>query len=143
MNNLDFGKELIEEAKKIFQRDLSLAFAEGSYNLVVRRAQEVVELLLKGFLKIGGIEYPRIHDVGEVFAVCVLEKLPAINKKDLAKIKGISTNLAKLREPSFYFERIYTKEDAQKAKNDARFCINLIETLLPSNVGTKEDENPN
>ena len=38
----------------------------GSWADGVRESQEVVELALKGLLRVSGIEPPRIHDVSEV-----------------------------------------------------------------------------
>jgi len=50
---------LINEGKRILFSDGYKALEDGSYNLTVRRAQESVELVLKGLLRIIGIEYPR------------------------------------------------------------------------------------
>jgi hypothetical protein len=45
---------------------LDALFDAQSWADVVREAQEVVELALKGLLRISGVEPPRIHDVAEV-----------------------------------------------------------------------------
>ena len=37
---------------------------KGAWNLVVRRAQEAVELALKAALRFIGVDPPRVHDVG-------------------------------------------------------------------------------
>lgn len=42
MTNQEEGRELIEEAKRILERDLKGAMKEGDFNLAVRRAQERV-----------------------------------------------------------------------------------------------------
>ena len=42
------GLRLIREAEGIFRRDTRGALNEKHFNMVVRRAQEVVELTLKG-----------------------------------------------------------------------------------------------
>jgi HEPN domain-containing protein len=46
------GLRLTREARHILRRDARSALAEGDFNLTVRRAQEAVELALKGALKI-------------------------------------------------------------------------------------------
>lgn len=43
---------------------LDLLLKKGAYSDVVREAQECVELALKAMLPYGGVEPPRIHDVG-------------------------------------------------------------------------------
>lgn len=46
------GEKLLKEAQWIFEKDLKGAIEEENYNLAIRRAQEVVELSLKGCLRI-------------------------------------------------------------------------------------------
>ncbi len=43
---------------------LEVLFAEEDWSDVVREAQEIVELCLKGMLRAIGIDPPRQHDVG-------------------------------------------------------------------------------
>lgn len=43
---------------------LELLLGKGAYSDVVREAQELVELALKGMLRSIGIEPPKVHDVG-------------------------------------------------------------------------------
>ena len=62
MNNRRASSELLEEAKLILTKDLVSAFQADNYHLVVRRAQEVVELVIKAFIKASGYEYPKVHD---------------------------------------------------------------------------------
>lgn len=40
------GEKLIRESQSILRRDVQSALDEGDFNMVVRRAQEVVELAL-------------------------------------------------------------------------------------------------
>lgn len=130
MTNIENGDKLIKEAERIFQRDLRIAREDKDYNMVVRRAQEAVELFLKGALKILGVDYPKVHDVGEVFIKRVQEKYPSVDKRLLEKIKVISMWLGEARAPSFYFEKDYTKEDAEKAYEDAAFLIKAVKEVL-------------
>jgi HEPN domain-containing protein len=43
---------------------LNLLLNKGAYSDVMRKAQEIVELALKGMLRAAGIEPPKFHDVG-------------------------------------------------------------------------------
>jgi len=38
--------------------------------------------------------------------------------------------LSQDREPSFYFERLYSREDAKKALKDAEFVLNFVKNLI-------------
>lgn len=130
MTNKDIGMRRIALAGKILRRDLNGAWRAGDYNMTVRRAQEVVELTLKGVLEILGVDYPKIHDVGPIFAEQVIRKSFPIQKDVLENIKEISFWLGESRAPSFYFEQEYTKEDAQKAFEDANFVYKKIKSVL-------------
>jgi HEPN domain-containing protein len=63
MTNREQVHFALERARVILEEARSLQ-AKGVWNLVVRRAQEVVELALKGALQWAGLEVPRLHDVG-------------------------------------------------------------------------------
>ncbi|MFZ6017746.1 MAG: HEPN domain-containing protein [Nitrospirota bacterium] len=108
MTNRESGERLIREAERIFSRDLKAAKDDMDHNMTVRRAQEVVGLILKGALKVLGIDYPKVHDVGEVFVQRVREKYPPTDKEVLERIRIISMWLSEARAPSFYFEKNYT-----------------------------------
>ncbi len=58
--------------------------------MAVRRAQEVVELALKGALKVLGVDYPRVHDPAPVFSAQVQQKLGMFDLEVLEKIEDIS-----------------------------------------------------
>ena len=94
MNNREKGKALILRAERVIKRDLEGAVQDGDFNMVVRRAQEAVELVLKGALTLLGIEYPKIHDVGKVFADVVQRKVGTMESEILEKIIHISTRLS-------------------------------------------------
>lgn len=48
---------------------LDLLLKKGAYSDVVREAQELVELALKGMLRAVGIEPPKLHDVGGLWII--------------------------------------------------------------------------
>ena len=126
MTNWELGRRFIEEAERILTRDAVSAYEEGSWNLSVRRSQEAVELSLKGLLRMLGIDYPKNHDVGELFLQQVMDKFPAVKRDILGRISDISKRLSRDRAPAFYFERVYAEDDAQKAVADARFVLRVV-----------------
>ncbi len=114
---------------------LDLFFDEGDYSDVVREAQEIVELVLKGVLRKQGIEPPKLHDVGPLLKEYA-ELLPKDLTPHLEKIAGISKWLRKEREFSFYGDidliptEEYTEEDAARARSDASFIVEWARTLF-------------
>ena len=120
--NKEQGERLLREAQWIFEKDLKSALDEKNHNLAVRRAQEVVELSLKGCLRILGIDYPKVHDAGLVFIREAGRNL-SFDESTLTEIERISRWLSEARAPSFYGEKDFTLEDAKKAFEDAAFVL--------------------
>jgi HEPN domain-containing protein len=105
----------------------------GAYPDVVREAQELSELLLKGMLRGCGIDPPKVHDVGPSL-VQYARLLPNDVQSSLQEVVAISRFLRKEREISFYGDddliplNSYTQDDA----NDAiKKCTWLFELLTP------------
>ncbi len=102
-----------------------------AYADVIREAQEVVELLLKGLLRLVGIEVPRVHDVSKTLDGHV-SYLPDNVKQNLKRIKDISKRLRKERELCFYGaddfipSEEYSIDEARSAIEDAEFIYSLI-----------------
>lgn len=128
MKNFETGKKLIEEAQE-YLGEMKRAYRRGSWNVTIRRAQEVVELGLKGLIKIMGAEYPKVHDPME-FVIRTLQR-SKIEIKDETKerLKRISAELAEKRAPAFYFERVYSEKEAKEAKDGAEFVWRIIKQL--------------
>lgn len=124
------GERLIQESEKIFRRDVRSALDAGDFNLVVRRAQEVVELALKGGLKVLGVDYPKVHDVAPVFSEQVNQKLGEVDAEVMERIEDISFWLTQARAPSFYLERDYGEQDAEHALQDAMFVLAEVRRIL-------------
>jgi HEPN domain-containing protein len=124
------GLRLTREARHILRRDARSALAEGDFNLTVRRAQEAVELALKGALKILGVDYPKVHDIAPVFSQQLRQKRGVGESEVLRRIEEVSLWLAQARTPSFYFERDYSSEDAERAAEDAEFVLREVGRLL-------------
>lgn len=106
----------------------------NAYADVVREAQEIVELLLKGLLRLKGIEVPRVHDVGKIIETH-LGVMPDLINQHLKSIKAISKRLRKERELSFYGaddfipSEEYSAQDAHDAIRDAEFIFNIMKAL--------------
>lgn len=124
------GEALIRESESILRRDVQGALDEGDFNIVVRRAQEVVELALKGALRMLGVDYPKVHDVAPVFSEQVQQKGVAVDVEVLEQIEDISFWLSQARAPSFYLERDYGEEDARQAFRDAVFVLTEVRKIL-------------
>lgn len=124
------GLRLIREAESIFRRDAQGALNERDFNMVVRRSQEAVELMLKGALRILGIDYPKVHDVASLFSEKLRQKRGIDDPEVLQRIEEISLWLAQSRVPSFYFEREFEANDAEQAFRDAAFVLAEVKKLL-------------
>ena len=101
---------------------------------VIRVAQELVELSLKGMLRMVGVDPPKWHDVGPV----LLEQqqlLPGALRVEVDRMAAISRWLRKERELAFYGDidfvptRAYGREEAERALLDARFVLKCTQTL--------------
>ena len=106
-------------------RALAVLHAERSWADVVREAQEIVEITLKGLLRASRIEVPRIHDVSPVLEEN-RERLPAAVLPHLAELVSISRQLRRDRELAFYGSEdltpsdFYNEGDADAALAQAR-----------------------
>lgn len=128
MNNFELGNKLLNQAEEYYEEMLR-AYERGSWNVVVRRAQEVVELSLKGLLKIMGIEYPREHDVGDVFERACTEKGIEVKVETLDRVKRTSSRLARERAPAFYMDRFYNEGQAKEAREGAERVLGMARGL--------------
>lgn len=126
MTNQEAGEGLVREAQRISERDLKSAWTDRDYNLVVRRAQEVVELALKGSLRILGVDFPKVHDVGPVFVEQMQRKASHMALETLEEIRRISAWLGEARAPAFYLDRTYGEADAQRAFAEAEFVLTEV-----------------
>ena len=134
MTNVSLAKSYLIKAQKRL-RVLPALLAEDAYSDVIREAQEIVELALKGMLRHVGVEPPRWHDVGTLLQEYRLRFPPEVARHvdDLARISGW---LRKEREFSFYgdidFIRTerYSRQDADRALEDARVAVAAAESLI-------------
>lgn len=87
---------------------------------VVREAQEIVELALKGMLRCVGVDPPKWHDVGSVL-IEHRTKFPLSLQAELDPLAEISLRLRRDREAAFYGdidlipERVFDRDSAERA----------------------------
>ena len=126
---LEDAKVKVEELKPLMRRK--------RFNIVVREAQESVELMLKGALRWVGIEPSKTHDVSEIL-LREKERFPSFFQDEMEKIAEISRVLARERGRSFYGDEdrgipaseLYSESDAREAVENARFILDLCEKLV-------------
>jgi len=87
MKNQDLAKDYIERASHRLAA-VEVLFARQAWADVVRESQEIVELCLKGLLRLSNVEAPRLHDVSGVLldSIDQLPKTVQPQAKTLAKI---------------------------------------------------------
>lgn len=113
------------------------ALGHGYYPEVIRYSQECVELSLKACLRFAGVEYPKVHDVGDVLRA-EGSRFPEWFREHIDRLAEISRDLAEKRAPSMYGveaagkgpEELFDKDDASKALGDARYVHDLAKRLL-------------
>jgi HEPN domain-containing protein len=117
------------------RRVLDVLLEEAAYSDVVREAQELVELALKGVLRLVGIDPPKWHDVGPLL-VEHETAFPAWFADQGPDLARISRWLRKEREQAFYGDidliptTSYTVTDAQRACQDARTVLEAFQRLV-------------
>ena len=134
MTNMTLAQSLIMKATDRLDI-LGLLLKKGAYSDVVREAQEIVELALKGMLRAVGVEPPKFHDVGGLL-IEHKGKYDEEISKNLERAATISKRLKKERELAFYgdIDFIPTEEynigDAREAMEGANFVLVLARRLI-------------
>ncbi|MEW5864664.1 MAG: HEPN domain-containing protein [Pseudomonadota bacterium] len=110
---------------------LRTLMAVEAYPDVVREAQELVELVLKGMLRWVGVDPPKWHDVGSILIEEQAKFSPQIRER-IPELAEISLRLRREREIAFYGdrdlipERLYDRAAAARALADAERTIEAI-----------------
>ncbi len=143
MTNLTLARSYLVKAWKRL-KILPVLLEEEAYSDVVREAQEIVELALKGMLRQVGIEPPKWHDVGPLILE-QLDRWPDEVRGRCDRLAEASRWLRKEREFSFYGEidlipsEQYGRAEAERAMTEARhvvltarLVIDPASDLLPS-----------
>ena len=136
MRSPELGADYIRRARARLAA-VDALFAAQSWADVVRESQEVVELALKGLLRVAGIEPPRIHDVSEVL-VAEKSRLPQAVQQHVEALAAGSRTLRRDRELAFYGAEdltpsgFYTRDDAAAAREIARTTVAAVEPHGPT-----------
>lgn len=134
MTNRSLAESYVSKAK-VRLKALAVLRDEGAHSDVVREAQEIVELALKGVLRAIGVEPPKFHDVGGLL-VAHKGKLPPALAARVPRAAEISKRLRRERELSFYGDidfiptEEYSDADAQRAYDEASWVVELALGVL-------------
>jgi HEPN domain-containing protein len=116
---------------------LDVLLKEDAFSDVIREAQEIVELALKGMLRQMGIEPPKWHDVSDALLEFA-DRLPEEVRGQTQQLAEISKWLRKEREFSFYGDidfiptEEYDRNDAIRAIRDAEFVCSIMVQVIPA-----------
>lgn len=139
MTNVTLAQSYLIKARKRL-RALEVLMAEQAYSDVVREAQEVVELALKGILRQVGVEPPKQHDVGPLI-LAFADRLPSDVRDRLPDLARGSAWLRREREFAFYGDvdviptEAYGPEDARRALDLAYEAVALATAVIPPAEG--------
>lgn len=134
MTNESLARSYLLKAQKRLKA-LAVLRDEEAHSDVVREAQELVELALKGMLRAVGIEPPKFHDVGGLlleheskFSRDVRERLP--------RAAAISKRLRRERELAFCGDidfiptEEYSAADSERAYDEAAWVVVLAGEVI-------------
>ncbi len=114
---------------------LRFAYDREGFSDVVREAQELVELALKGMLRAVGIDPPKVHEVGATLLV-ERKRFPA--DVDVDALARISRELRKDPELAFYGAEdlipteAYDRADAETAIRSAELVVEAARRVIES-----------
>jgi HEPN domain-containing protein len=139
VTNRSLAESYLTKAEKRLKA-LAVLRAEEAFSDVVREAQEIVELSLKGTLRAIGVEPPKHHDVGSLLLEHAAKFDPDVQTQ-LGRASDISKRLRKERELSFYGDidfvptEEYTTADADAAFGDAEWIVALARRVIAALSG--------
>jgi HEPN domain-containing protein len=142
MTSSHMGRRFIEEGRGRIDL-VRLAFERRLWATVVREAQECVELLLKGALRLVAVEPERTHDVAELLRR-ESGRFPDWFRSQVEQLASISTEMAGDRGIAFYGDErqsiapqdLFDHNDAERAIRNldyvAELCVRLLEVGNPA-----------
>jgi hypothetical protein len=134
LTNQGLARSYLLKAQKRLKA-LAVLRDEQAHSDVVREAQELVELALKGMLRAVGIEPPKFHDVGGL----LIEhdtKFSTDVRERLRRAAEISKRLRRERELAFYGDidfiptEEYSATDGERAYGDAAWIVALATDVI-------------
>lgn len=127
--NFGLAQTLMRESERCLA-EAKRYFGEDDWNLTIRRAQESVELALKGLLRAGGWEVPKRYDVGALVIQQLLTCGLQVDLNTSDRIRQVSQILAEKRAPAFYWEATFERNEAEEALQDAEFVLAWSRAIL-------------
>lgn len=118
-------------------RVLEILVEEEAWSDVVREAQELVELALKGMLRQVAIDPPKWHDVGPILEEHA-SRFPPESRAEIPALAEVSRWLRREREFAFYGDvdfiptEEYDRDDALRAFQGARLALDAARRLIPA-----------
>lgn len=136
MNTRNLALDYLRMARSRL-RALDVLLQEESHNDVVREAQEMIELMLKGSLRWVGIDPPKVHEVGDALKEQAA-LFPIFWQEKIDDLILISHALFEERSLAFYGDEtglipaseLFTREEAERARAWAAEVLGLYERLL-------------
>ena len=134
MTNESLARSYLVKAQKRLKA-LAVLRDEGAHSDVVREAQELVELALKGVLRAVGIEPPKFHDVGGLLLEHAA-KFSGHARDRLPRAAEISKRLRRERELAFYGDidfiptEEYSAADSERAYDEAAWVAVLAAEVI-------------
>jgi HEPN domain-containing protein len=127
MTTHDLAKDYFKRAQMRFAA-LGTLLNEGAYPDVIRESQELVELVLKGYLRLYNIDPPKWHDVGSIL-VQNASLLSVRVQTEMNFIVEFSKFLRRERENAFYGDDDLIPTD-HFTKDMADDCYAKVKKLL-------------
>jgi HEPN domain-containing protein len=136
MTTAGMGRRYIEEARGRLEL-VRLAHERQRWSTVVREAQECVELMLKGALRLAAIEPLRTHDVSDLLRR-EAARFPEWFRHEVEHLASISTEMAGERGIAFYGDErqqlgpqdLFDESDATRALGNLDYVAELVVRLL-------------
>jgi len=128
------ARSYLDKARKRLKA-LAVLRDEGAHSDVVREAQELVELALKGMLRAIGVEPPKFHDVGGLLVEHQMKFVPEVRAR-LPRAAEISKRLRRERELAFYGDidfiptEEYSAADGRRAYDEAAAIVELAGEVI-------------
>lgn len=113
------------------------AMVRGRYHRAIRLSQESFELAMKSCLRSVGIEYPKVHDVGDVLEEN-RQRFPSWMQSMLPTLEEANTWLVEKRGPAMYGDEVggvpaaelFTRDDAKRAVQHAQKACQVSSRLI-------------
>jgi HEPN domain-containing protein len=139
VTSLGLARSYLVKAQKRLKA-LAVLRDEGAHSDVVREAQELVELALKGMLRAVGVEPPKFHDVGGLLLEHE-ERFIREARERLPRAAAISKRLRRERELAFYGDidfiptEEYSAADGARAYEEAAWVVDLAGDVIERLAG--------